>query len=127
MRRVLITWLLLLPQAGFPAPARLVFWFSQNSYQEAFLKEAVRDFNASHKALIRIESGFELETALLSGTSLKQFPDVILAPSNFVSLVDQIGLSEIPEDLFAPGVDPASRALVTARGKRFGVPVLGGN
>ncbi len=105
----------------------IVFWHNQDSFQKKILQELVDQFSKKNKVKIVLESGVDLEPALFTQIEANKAPDIVMAPSNFVSLKSKIELSQIPAAFDVAALSKRALETVTVDGKLFGIPILSGN
>ncbi len=132
--RILIRSLMLtavaIPAAAAPVskkPGPILFWHNQVGVQQQILATFVREFNAAHGARIRMETGVDIESALLTQLDTKKAPHLLLSPADVVGYHKHYRLSEVPANIRFPGVRPQYASAAQVDGKTYAVPILGGN
>src|SRR5450432_3205678 len=98
-------------------PKPILLWHNLDKHQAKIFQGIVSSFNQTEGVLIHIETGFELQSSLLSALSENKSPEMVLAPSNYVGLASSLALSQVADTFIDPGTDTRAVALVLNAGK----------
>ena len=110
------------------AQAGIVFWHQEIGDRE-FVAKILKDFQD--------QSGIAVEATLIAtdhykSTLIKQvqrgaLPDVIFCPGDYVSMAEQLKLSQLPNALKVKDISSDVWVTTTSSGKLYGLPVILGN
>lgn len=109
------------------AEESITLWHTLDIKQAQLFSSLIADFEKTKNIKISLETGVEVEAALLAKMERKELPDVVFAPSNLVSLAQKLKFSKIPQSLRTSRVSQATYKTTMFRGGLIGVPIILGN
>jgi len=109
----------------------------QSKSQELTLAYALENYNFqkifddfSEKTHVQLKiknfKNNELKSALIQGANMRQLPDIVIVPSDFVGL-SELGFSTIPESWLVPELSTESLQSAKVAGDYKGIPIIFGN
>lgn len=96
-------------------PFDLIVWHPFVGVQEKLLSEWVKTYAKERHLAIRLESGFDINTALRKKAGSRQFPDVVVGPSDLLNVSDSVPLRPILQGEFL------GRKFIEVKGERLAV------
>ena len=108
--------------------SRVTFWYPEvgaPGYMEGLLSEFTRSSGiAVDKAIISID---DLKVALVKQAKRDALPDVVLCPSDYISLQQELKLSSIPKSLRTFDISTDHWRTTSIRDIVYGIPMISGN
>lgn len=105
----------------------LTLWHTFDTAQAKIFTKFIDEFERKKNVKIQLETGVEVEAALLAKMENNQLPDVVLGPSNLVSLTDKLKFSKIEPKLQTKEVPQKLYHTALYQGTLRGIPLLAGN
>jgi hypothetical protein len=93
----------------------LIVWHPFVGVQEQHFSSWLREFSQRENIVIRAENAFDLNTALRKKASTREFPDVVIGPSDLLNVSDSVPLNTIHDSDFL------GRKLISVKEKRVAV------
>lgn len=108
---------------------RLISMLYHRESAEPLLQEGLKQFEqeSGYKVNLVFVNVNDLKQILIKGSFNNSLPDVVLAPSDFVSLASRIKLSKLPPALLSPDLMPDALSSMQYNGDYYGAPVISGN
>ncbi|WP_415226247.1 sugar ABC transporter substrate-binding protein [Psychromonas sp.] len=108
---------------------RIISMLYHRETAEPLLKEGLKQFEqeSGYKVNLVFVNVNDLKQILIKGAVNNSLPDVVLAPSDFVSLATMIKLSKLPPALLNPDLTPEALRSMRYQGDYYGAPVISGN
>jgi len=110
---------------------------SSKEINMVYYRENAEEFLKTNLAIFEKTTGYKVNLVFVSIHDLKQLlvkaaykdslPDVVLAPSDIISLAKTIKLSPIPRSLLVKEMQADAIKSVEFMGKPYGIPLMGGN
>jgi len=108
---------------------RVISMLYHRETAEPLLQEGLKQFEqeSGYKVNLVFVNVNDLKQLLIKGSFNNSLPDVVLAPSDFVSLASRIKLSKLPPTLLSPDLMPDALSSMQYNGDYYGAPVISGN
>lgn len=105
----------------------LQLWHAHQAHD--FIADIVADFSRHSGQKIRVApfAPAEIKAELLLSAQSEQLPDIIIVPSDFLGLHQELQLRPVNDDWNDPQTMPAARATTIVDHHQWGVPVIQGN
>jgi maltose-binding protein MalE len=106
----------------------IILWHKETGARE-LLEQLCADFSSSHQVKVRVEyiPHDQIKQNLLKAATRKQMPDVVLVPSDFVGLYQELSLAAVPPELQNASIESIYLESIEYAGTFYGAPILGGN
>jgi maltose-binding protein MalE len=104
----------------------IIIWHTLDVLPAEVLQHHLDQFSKGKDVHFRLETGMDIVESMLESDLLKNIPDAIIGPSDFIGQAESIGLlpvEKLDEKVYAEGVT----ALVKMDGKIWGYPLVWGN
>jgi len=108
---------------------KLISMLYHRESAEPLLQEGLKQFEleSGYKVNLVFVNVNDLKQILIKGSFNNSLPDVVLAPSDFVSLAPIIKLSKLPSSLLSPDLAANALSSMQYQGDYYGAPVISGN
>lgn len=124
--RALLTATLMVTASSVSA-IQIEFWHAHQSL--AFVDQVVKDFTKAtgHSVKVSPYTPGDVKAELLLGAQSGLMPDVMLVPSDFLGLYQELRLRPVDNGWNDPDTMPLARATTIVGRNQWGVPVIQGN
>ncbi|TAA47098.1 sugar ABC transporter substrate-binding protein [Corallincola spongiicola] len=107
--------------------AELELWHAHQA--RAFIEQVVENFTKETGVTVNITpfAPAKVKGELLLGAASGLTPDVVLVPSDFLGLHNELKLTALNSEWNDPALDESARQTTVIAGRQYGVPIIQGN